>query len=281
MMKLLRVGAKGQEKPAILDDAGRYRDLSGVISDLTPKTVSCETLDKIKALDPSGLPELDPGLRTGAVVADTPNFHCVGLNYARHADETGMPRPSEPVLFSKATSALAGPDDDIMIPKGSVKTDWEVELGVIIGREASHVPEDHALDYIAGYTVINDVSERQFQLEQGGQWVKGKSAPGFGPTGPWLVTPDEIPDPQNLRLWLKINDEIQQDSNTDDMIFPVATIISYMSRYMTLRVGDIIATGTPEGVGLGQNPQRYLKSGDIVTLGIEGLGEQRQKFVSA
>lgn len=280
-MKLLRIGAKGQEKPAILDDAGRYRDLSGVISDLTPKTVSCETLDKIKALDPSGLPELDPGLRTGAVVADTPNFHCVGLNYARHADETGMPRPSEPVLFSKATSALAGPDDDIMIPKGSVKTDWEVELGVIIGREASHVPEDHALDYIAGYTVINDVSERQFQLEQGGQWVKGKSAPGFGPTGPWLVTPDEIPDPQNLRLWLKINDEIQQDSNTDDMIFPVATIISYMSRYMTLRVGDIIATGTPEGVGLGQNPQRYLKSGDIVTLGIEGLGEQRQKFVSA
>lgn len=280
-MKLLRIGAKGQEKPAILDDAGRYRDLSGVISDLTPKTVSCETLDKIKALDPSGLPELDPGLRTGAVVADTPNFHCVGLNYARHADETGMPRPSEPVLFSKATSALAGPDDDIMIPKGSIKTDWEVELGVIIGREASHVPEDHALDYIAGYTVINDVSERQFQLEQGGQWVKGKSAPGFGPTGPWLVTPDEIPDPQNLRLWLKINDEIQQDSNTDDMIFPVATIISYMSRYMTLRVGDIIATGTPEGVGLGQNPQRYLKSGDIVTLGIEGLGEQRQKFVSA
>jgi len=280
-MKLLRVGPKGQEKPAILDGSGRYRDLSGVISDLMPGTVSCEMLDKIKALDPSGLPEIDPGLRTGAVVADTPNFHCVGLNYARHADETGMPRPSEPVLFSKATSALAGPDDDIIIPKGSVKTDWEVELGVVIGREASHVPEDHALDYIAGYTVINDVSDRQFQLEQGGQWVKGKSAPGFGPTGPWLVTPDEIPDPQNLRLWLKINDEIQQDSNTDDMIFPVATIISYMSRYMTLRVGDIIATGTPEGVGLGQNPQRYLKSGDVVTLGIEGLGEQRQKFVSA
>jgi len=280
-MKLLRVGPKGQEKPAILDGSGRYRDLSGVISDLMPGTVSCEMLDKIKALDPSGLPEIDPGLRTGAVVADTPNFHCVGLNYARHADETGMPRPSEPVLFSKATSALAGPDDDIMIPKGSDKTDWEVELGVVIGREASHVPEDHALDYIAGYTVINDVSERQFQLEQGGQWVKGKSAPGFGPTSPWLVTPDEIPDPQNLRLWLKINDEIQQDSNTDDMIFPVATIISYMSRYMTLRVGDIIATGTPEGVGLGQNPQRYLKSGDVVTLGIEGLGEQRQKFVSA
>jgi len=280
-MKLLRVGAKGQEKPAILDNAGRYRDLSGVITDLAFETVSCEMLDKIRSLDPAVLPELDPGLRTGAVVADTPNFHCVGLNYARHADETGMPRPSEPVLFSKATSALAGPDDDIMIPKGSVKTDWEVELGVIIGREASHVPEDRALDYIAGYTVINDVSERQFQLEQGGQWVKGKSAPGFGPTGPWLVTPDEIPDPQNLRLWLKINDEIQQDSNTDDMIFPVATIISYMSRYMTLRVGDIIATGTPEGVGLGQNPQRYLKSGDVVTLGIEGLGEQRQRFVSA
>jgi len=280
-MKLLRVGAKGQEKPAILDNAGRYRDLSGVITDLAFETVSCEMLDKIRSLDPAVLPELDPGLRTGAVVADTPNFHCVGLNYARHADETGMPRPSEPVLFSKATSALAGPDDDIMIPKGSVKTDWEVELGVIIGREASHVPEDRTLDYIAGYTVINDVSERQFQLEQGGQWVKGKSAPGFGPTGPWLVTPDEIPDPQNLRLWLKINDEIQQDSNTDDMIFPVATIISYMSRYMTLRVGDIIATGTPEGVGLGQNPQRYLKSGDVVTLGIEGLGEQRQRFVSA
>lgn len=280
-MKLLRLGAKGNEKPAVMDSAGGYRDLSGVIRDLAFDTVSCETLDTIKAIDPSSLPELDPGLRIGSAVADTPNFHCVGLNYARHADETGMPRPTEPVLFSKATSALAGPDDDIMIPKGSVKTDWEVELGVVIGREATHVPEDRALDYIAGYTIINDVSERQFQLEQGGQWVKGKSAPGFGPTGPWLVTPDEINDPQNLRLWLKINGEIQQDSNTDDMIFSLATIISYMSRYMTLRVGDLIATGTPEGVGLGQSPQRFLKSGDIVTLGIDGLGEQRQRFVNS
>jgi len=280
-MKLLRVGEKGREKPAAIDQSGQYRDLSSIIPDLAFGTVSCEALEEIRQLDITTLPVLDPGLRIGAAVADTPNFHCVGLNYARHADETGMARPSEPVLFSKATSALAGPNDDIVIPMGSVKTDWEVELGVVIGREASHVAEEKALEYIAGYCVINDVSERQFQLEQGGQWVKGKSAPGFGPTGPWLVTADEIANPQNLRLWLKINGETQQESNTDDMIFSVATIISYMSRYMTLRVGDIIATGTPEGVGLGQKPQRFLKPGDVVSLGIDGLGEQRQQFIAA
>jgi len=280
-MKLLRVGEKGREKPAAIDQSGQYRDLSSIIPDQAFGTVSCEALEEIRQLDITTLPVLDPGLRIGAAVADTPNFHCVGLNYARHADETGMARPSEPVLFSKATSALAGPNDDIVIPMGSVKTDWEVELGVVIGREASHVAEEKALEYIAGYCVINDVSERQFQLEQGGQWVKGKSAPGFGPTGPWLVTADEIADPQNLRLWLKINGETQQESNTDDMIFSVATIIAYMSRYMTLRVGDIIATGTPEGVGLGQKPQRFLKPGDVVSLGIDGLGEQRQQFIAA
>ena len=278
-MKLLRVGPMGQEKPAALDGNGQYRDLSSHIQDLTPCHMALGELDKLKAIDLSSLPLLPQDSRIGCPINDVPNFHCVGLNYARHADETGMARPHEPILFSKATSALAAPNDDIAIPKGASKVDWEVELGVVIGKTASHVDEKDALDYVAGYCTINDVSERAFQLETGGQWVKGKSAPGFGPVGPWIVTVDEIKDPQNLKLWCAINGEMQQDSNTDDMIFSTAHIIAYMSRHMTLRVGDVIATGTPEGVGMGQNPQRWVQKGDVITLGVEGLGEQKQRFV--
>ena len=278
-MKLLRLGAFGQEKPAALDADGQYRDLSGHIQDLTPCHMDLGELDKLKAIDLNSLPILPADSRIGCPLSDVPNFHCVGLNYARHADETGMARPDEPILFSKATSALAAPNDDIAIPMGAEKVDWEVELGVVIGKTASHVDEANALDYVAGYCTINDVSERAFQLETGGQWVKGKSAPGFGPVGPWIVTPDEIKDPQNLNLWCAINGEMQQNSNTDDMIFSTAHIIAYMSRHMTLRVGDVIATGTPEGVGMGQKPQRWVQKGDVITLGVEGLGEQKQRFV--
>ena len=278
-MKLLRLGAFGQEKPAALDADGQYRDLSGHIQDLTPCHMELGELDKLKAIDLNCLPILPADSRIGCPLSDVPNFHCVGLNYARHADETGMARPDEPILFSKATSALAAPNDDIAIPMGAEKVDWEVELGVVIGKIASHVDEADALDYVAGYCTINDVSERAFQLETGGQWVKGKSAPGFGPVGPWIVTPDEIKDPQNLNLWCAVNGEMQQNSNTDDMIFSTAHIIAYMSRHMTLRVGDVIATGTPEGVGMGQKPQRWVQKGDVITLGVEGLGEQKQRFV--
>ena len=278
-MKLLRLGAFGQEKPAALDADGQYRDLSGHIQDLTPCHMELGELDKLKAIDLNSLPILPADSRIGCPLSDVPNFHCVGLNYARHADETGMARPDEPILFSKATSALAAPNDDIAIPMGAEKVDWEVELGVVIGKTANHVNEADALDYVAGYCTINDVSERAFQLETGGQWVKGKSAPGFGPVGPWIVTPDEIKDPQNLNLWCGINGEMQQNSNTDDMIFSTAHIIAYMSRHMTLRVGDVIATGTPEGVGMGQKPQRWVQKGDVITLGVEGLGEQKQRFV--
>lgn len=278
-MKLLRLGAFGQEKPAALDADGQYRDLSGHIQDLTPCHMDLGELDKLKAIDLNSLPILPADSRIGCPLSDVPNFHCVGLNYARHADETGMARPDEPILFSKATSALAAPNDDIAIPMGAEKVDWEVELGVVIGKTANHVNEADALDYVAGYCTINDVSERAFQLETGGQWVKGKSAPGFGPVGPWIVTPDEIKDPQNLNLWCAVNGELQQNSNTDDMIFSTAHIIAYMSRHMTLRVGDVIATGTPEGVGMGQKPQRWVQKGDVITLGVEGLGEQKQRFV--
>ena len=278
-MKLLRLGAFGQEKPAALDADGQYRDLSGHIQDLTPCHMDLGELNKLKAIDLNSLPILPADSRIGCPLSDVPNFHCVGLNYARHADETGMARPDEPILFSKATSALAAPNDDIAIPMGAEKVDWEVELGVVIGKTANHVNEADALDYVAGYCTINDVSERAFQLETGGQWVKGKSAPGFGPVGPWIVTPDEIKDPQNLNLWCAINGEMQQNSNTDDMIFSTAHIIAYMSRHMTLRVGDVIATGTPEGVGMGQKPQRWVQKGDVITLGVEGLGEQKQRFV--
>ena len=279
-MKLLRVGPKGQEVPAILDADGNARSLEGRIADFQGLGVSLEAIEAIGAIDANELPII-PVDRIGACLADVPNFHCIGMNYAKHARETGAEPPKEPILFNKATSALSGPFDPVIIPRGSQKTDWEVELGVVIGKSASYVPEDEALDYVAVYCVVNDVSERKFQMEKGGQWVKGKSAPSFGPTGPWLVTSDEVPDPQNLRIWLNLNGETVQDSNTSDMVFSVAEIISYMSQHMELRPGDLIATGTPSGVGLGMKPQRFLQPGEEMELGVEGLGNQKQTAVSA
>lgn len=275
-MKFLRFGPKGQEKPGCLDAAGNIRDLSTVIDDFAGDTVSLEALDKIRAVDVESLPVINSDVRLGSCVASVPNFYCIGLNYARHAAETGMAPPSEPIIFSKATSALSGPFDPVVIPKNSVKADWEVELGVVIGKRAEHVSVEDALSYVAGYCVINDMSEREFQIEMGGQWIKGKSAPTFGPTGPYLVTADEVPNPQDLALKLSLNGEVQQNSSTSDMIFSVAEVISYMSRFMALVPGDIIATGTPEGVGMGQKPQRFLKDGDVMNLEIQGLGAQEQ-----
>jgi len=280
-MKLLRYGPAGQEKPGMLDSEGQVRDLSSHVTDFAGATVSLEALETLRALDPATLPVVDAPGRIGACLASVPNFYCIGLNYAKHAAETGAEPPKEPILFSKATSALSGPFDPVVIPRNSVKGDWEVELGVVIGKTASYVTEDEALSHVAGYCVINDVSERAFQIERGGQWVKGKSAPTFGPTGPWLVTADEVPDPQALKVGLDLNGETVQDSDTSDMIFGVAEIISYMSQFMRLVPGDIIATGTPEGVGMGMKPQRFLRPGDVMVVRIEGLGEQRQETVAA
>ena len=279
-MKFLRFGPAGAEKPGCLDEAGTIRDLSGLIDDFTPETLSCETLDRLKDTDLAALPQVPAGTRIGPCVGAARNFFAVGLNYARHARETNNPEPAEPVLFSKATSCICGPNDPIILPKGSVKTDWEVELGIVIGRVCEHVEEAEALSHVAGYCTINDVSERAFQIERGGQWIKGKSAPNFGPVGPWLVTPDEVGDPQDLALTLSVNGETMQDSSTSDMIFGVATIISYMSRFMRLMPGDIIATGTPEGVGLGFTPPRFLREGDVVELSVEKLGAQRQSVIA-
>jgi 2-keto-4-pentenoate hydratase/2-oxohepta-3-ene-1,7-dioic acid hydratase in catechol pathway len=280
-MKLLRFGPVGQEKPGLLDAEGRVRDLSAHVSDFAGATVSLEALDALKALDVASLPVVEEPGRIGCCLASVPNFFCIGLNYAKHAAESGMPVPSEPVLFSKASSALSGPFDPVVIPRGAEKGDWEVELGVVIGKYCSYVSEDEALDHVAGYCTINDVSEREFQLERGTQWIKGKSAPTFGPTGPYLVTADEVADPQKLDLSLKLNGEVVQASNTDDMIFTVREIISYMSRFMALQPGDIIATGTPSGVGMGMKPQRFLKPGDVMEVEVAGLGAQRQETVAA
>ena len=280
-MKLLRYGAPGAEKPGMLDADGRVRDLSGHVADLGGPTVSLDALARLRAIDPGSLPVVaDPG-RIGSPLAFVPNFYCVGLNYARHAAESGMAIPAEPVLFNKASSSLSGPFDPVIIPRGSKKTDWEVELGVVIGREALYVSEDEALGYVAGYCTINDVSEREFQIERGGQWTKGKSAPTFGPTGPWLVTADEVPDPQALRVTLDLNGVRVQDSDTSDMVFSVAQIVSYMSRFMKLLPGDLIATGTPSGVGLGMKPQRFLQPGEVMEVEVHGLGRQRQVAVAA
>ncbi|MBF9038624.1 MAG: fumarylacetoacetate hydrolase family protein [Proteobacteria bacterium] len=280
-MKLLRYGPQGQEKPAILDAEGQVRDLSSHVTDFAGKAVSFEALDAIRKIDISILPVVaNPG-RIGACLASVPNFYCIGLNYAKHAAETGAEPPKEPIIFSKATSSLSGPFDPVVIPRNSVKADWEVELGVVIGREALYVSEADALSYVAGYCTINDVSEREFQIERGGQWMKGKSAPTFGPTGPYLVTADEVGDPQKLGLNLSLNGEVVQDSNTDDMIFGVAKIISYMSQFMKLVPGDIIATGTPSGVGMGMKPQRFLKPGDVMEIEVEGLGAQKQTAEAA
>lgn len=280
-MKLLRFGPEGHEKPGILDDDGNVRDLSGKVDDFAGAAVSIDALDRIRAIDINDLPKVDAPGRMGSPLASVPNFYCIGLNYALHAKESGMPNPPEPILFSKATSSLSGPFDSVIIPRASVKSDWEVELGVVIGKTALYVNEDDALDYVAGYCTINDVSERSFQFDHQGQWIKGKSAPTFGPVGPYLVTADEVGDPQTLRVSLDLNGETVQDSNTNDMIFTVRQIISHVSRFMALVPGDIIATGTPSGVGLGMNPPRFLTPGDVMEVEVEGLGRQRQTAVAA
>lgn len=280
-MKLLRFGPLGLEKPGILDTDSNVRDLSGKVADFSGAGVSIAALEEIRKIDITSLPVVENPGRLGSCLADVPNFFCIGLNYAKHAAETGSKPPKEPIIFTKATSALSGPFDDVVIPRGSEKSDWEVELGVVIGKPASYVKEEDALGYVAGYCTINDLSERSFQIERGGQWIKGKSAPTFGPVGPWLVTADEISDPQNLDLHLSLNGKLVQNSNTSDMIFGVAQIISYMSNFMALRPGDIIATGTPSGVGMGMKPQQFLKPGDVMELEVQDLGTQRQKTVAA
>ncbi len=278
-MKLLRVGPKGQEKPAILDDNHGLRDLSGVVSDIAGEVLGDAGLAKLKNLDLSTLPQLDGSQRIGPCVGGIGKFICIGLNFSDHAAEAGMQLPKQPIIFMKATSAVCGPNDDIEIPRGSEKTDWEVELGVVIGKEAKYVAEAEALNHVAGYCLINDVSERAYQLEHEGQWTKGKSCDTFGPIGPWLVTRDEIADPQALGMWLEVNGRRFQDGNSNTMVFGVAHVVSYLSQYMSLQPGDIISTGTPPGVGSGQKPQVFLKRGDLVHLGIDGLGEQRQRCV--
>jgi len=279
-MKLLRYGPAGQEKPGLLDRDGKIRDLSGVVQDIGPETLASASLQKLRGVDPASLPAVGGEPRIGPCVARVPKIVCVGLNYTDHAEETGAPTPKEPVLFMKAVTAITGPYDDVMLPKGSVKGDWEVELGIVIGSVTRYVAVHDALKHVAGYCVVNDVSEREFQIERGGNWSKGKSADTFAPLGPWLVTADEVPDPQNLALFCEVNGKRMQDGHTRNMIFPVAHVISYISHFMTLMPGDIIPTGTPAGVGLGMKPPQFLKAGDTMRLGIEGLGEQRQRVVA-
>jgi 2,4-diketo-3-deoxy-L-fuconate hydrolase len=280
-MKLTRVGALGAERPALIDGNGKLRDLSAVVADIGGNVLNRKSLDSLRRQDVASLPLLPQGIRFGAPVGQVGKMVCVGLNFKDHAEEAGLALPEQPILFMKATTALSGPDDDVIIPWGSKKTDWEVELGVVIGDVARRVPEERALDYVAGYLVVNDLSEREFQLEHGGQWVKGKSCDTFGPIGPMLVTTDEIPHPQMLSMWLEVNGRRYQNGSTADMVFGVAHLVSYISRYMTLMPGDIISTGTPAGVGLGQRPPTYLNVGDVVELGIDGLGRQRQRMVAA
>ncbi|WP_447747005.1 fumarylacetoacetate hydrolase family protein [Variovorax boronicumulans] len=275
-MKLLRYGAVGQEKPAMLDAVGRLRDLSMHVNDIAHEVLLPAGLARLAALDPQSLPLVEGSPRIGACVAGSGKFICIGLNYSDHAAETGATVPPEPIVFLKATSAIGGPNDALEIPRGSTKTDWEVELGVVIGKTAKYVSEADAMDHVAGYCLINDVSERAFQTERQGQWTKGKSADTFGPIGPWLVTPDEVPDPQQLDMWLDVNGVRRQSGSTATMVYGVRYLIAYLSQFMSLRPGDIISTGTPPGVGMGFKPPVYLKRGDVVTLGIEGLGTQRQ-----
>jgi len=278
-MKLLRFGSLGLEKPGILDNEGNIRSLEGIVDDISSKQLSENTLPNLSAKTILNLPIVDSETRIGPCITNVGKFVCIGLNYKDHAEESGQPVPKEPVVFMKATSSITGPNDNIELLPGSKKTDWEVELGVVIGREAKYINKLEALNYVAGYTIINDVSEREWQLERGGNWVKGKSADSYGPIGPWLVTPDEIPDPQQLNLWLEVNGIKYQNGNTGTMIFGVAHIISYLSHCMSLQPGDVIATGTPKGVGMGMNPNIYLTDGDIVRLGIESLGIQQQTVV--
>ena len=279
-MKLLRFGTAGKEKPGILAADGTIRDLSPIVSDISASWLSPASIAGLRDVDPLSLPLVDSGVRIGSCIAGVGKFICIGLNYSDHAAESGMAVPSEPVVFMKATSSIMGPNDDVVIPRGSIKTDWEVELGVVIGKHAKYVDTEHALDYVAGYCVINDLSERAFQLEGTGQWVKGKSADTFGPIGPWLVTPEEVPDPQDLNLWLEVDGHLYQRGSTRTMVFGVAHLISYLSRFMSLHPGDVLSTGTPPGVGLGQKPPRYLAPGNLIRLGIDGLGTQTQRVVA-
>jgi 5-carboxymethyl-2-hydroxymuconate isomerase len=276
-MKLVRYGSKGAEKPGLIDSAGRLRDLSREISDFHPQQMAVELTNRLAALDPSRLPAVDGAPRLGPPVARTGHFIAIGLNYADHAAESGQPIPAEPVIFAKAPSSISGPDDDVIIPKGSKKLDWEVELAFVIGRRAAYVREAEALDYVIGYLICNDVSERFWQLEGTGQWMKGKSAETFGPIGPWLVTPDEVGDPHDLEMFLDVNGTRMQSGNTKTMIFSIPQLVSYLSGKMVLEPGDIVTTGTPPGVGLGKKPPVFLKPGDVMELGIAKLGKQRQK----
>jgi 2-keto-4-pentenoate hydratase/2-oxohepta-3-ene-1,7-dioic acid hydratase in catechol pathway len=280
-MKLLRYGAPGREKPGLLDSDGKIRDLSGVIAEVGGDVLLPESLSKLRKLDPETLPGVDGNPRIGPCVAGVGKFICVGLNYSDHAAESGMKVPSEPIIFMKATSSIVGPNDDLEIPHGSEKTDWEVELGVVIGRTAKYVDEDRAMDHVAGFCVVHDVSERAFQLEGTGQWVKGKSADTFGPIGPWVVTPDEVPDYHELDMWLEVDGKRYQNGTTKTMVFGVPYLVSYLSKFMSLRPGDIISTGTPPGVGHGMKPPVYLRAGNEVRLGVARLGEQRQRVVAA
>ena len=275
-MKFLRYGPVGAEKPGLLGADGVIRDLSGHIGDLAGDALDPERLAALGAIDETTLPVVSGNPRLGAPISGTGKFICIGLNYADHAEEAGMQVPPEPIIFMKATSAICGPNDDVLIPRGSVKTDWEVELAIVIGRHAKYVDLDSAMDYVAGYTIANDVSERAFQTERSGQWTKGKSADTFGPLGPYLVTKDAIPDPQSLRIWLNLNDAPMQNGTTATMVYQVAFLVHYLSQFMSLHPGDIISTGTPPGVGMGMSPQRYLVDGDVMELGIEGLGTQKQ-----
>ena len=275
-MKLLRYGPQGTEKPGMMAADGTIRDLSGHIDDLAGAELSDAALDQLRAIDVNSLPVVEGSARLGPCVGNIGKFVCIGLNYADHAAESGMALPEEPVIFFKATSAITGPNDDVEIPRHSVKTDWEVELGVVIGKAAKYISKKEALDHVAGYCVINDLSERDFQLHRSGQWVKGKSADTFGPIGPWMVTRDEVPDPQNLTMYLEVNGHRYQDGSTKTMHFDVATIVSHLSQFMSLQPGDVISTGTPPGVGMGQKPETYLKPGDVIELEIGGLGKQRQ-----
>ena len=279
-MKLLRFGPAGEEKPGLLDTDGTIRDLSGEVDDIAGPALEPEVLERLRRIDPSSLPAVDGSPRLGACVGGVGKFIAIGLNFYDHARETGMEPPPEPIIFSKYTSCISGPNDDIVLPRGSTKGDWEVELGFVMGRRAKYVSEAEALDHIAGFCLVNDVSEREFQLERAGQWVKGKSCDTFGPTGPWLVTRDELPDPQNLGMWLDVNGERQQTGSTSTMIFSVAHIVSYLSQFMSLLPGDLVCTGTPPGVGMGKEPPQFLEAGDVIRLGIDGLGEQETKVVA-
>ena len=280
-MKLLRVGEKGKEKPAILDADGKIRDISSHINDLNPENLNFETMSKIQSADTSSLPELSSNQRVGSCITSPGKFVAIGLNYSDHAAEVGADIPKEPIMFMKATSSMCGPNDDVEIVSGSKKLDWEVELGIVIGKEAKHISESQSQDHILGYCLVNDVSEREWQIEKMGQWVKGKSHDTYGPTGPYLVTKDEIKDINNLKMMLDVNGERMQTGNTSTMIFNVDIIVSYVSKFMSLQPGDIITTGTPPGVGMGRKPQVFLKPGDEMKLGVEGLGEQIQKTIAA